>query len=247
MAKYHVGENGPARCRALVRACPIGGDHFDNEGEAEREYDRQMRVKYTAIQAHRKAGQSAEAAEKVAAIIEKTPGAWVTNVGVMDLKAGDVLPDGRVVSSVEDERWMNIESRRAAGIGVYYMNETSEFPPGFSHEHFPQDKESVSDYTSRAIMGKVFRPALLKREVFTTTGNEIRDVPVLDLRAGDYLGDGLTVTAVDDLRGEGVDEVVVHLDIDWDSIDEEDHHRAKDTLYCKPDRVLKDVFVVPAR
>lgn len=39
MAKrYHVTENGPKRCEARRRVCPVGGAHFTSKDEAERAY-----------------------------------------------------------------------------------------------------------------------------------------------------------------------------------------------------------------
>lgn len=40
--KYHIGKDGPAVCNATVRACPIGGEHFENERDAEATYAKKM-------------------------------------------------------------------------------------------------------------------------------------------------------------------------------------------------------------
>ena len=32
--KYHVGKNGPTVCKAVVKECPIGGEHYSNRNEA---------------------------------------------------------------------------------------------------------------------------------------------------------------------------------------------------------------------
>ena len=44
MAKYHIGKNGPAVCRATVRDCPIGGEevHFTNKTEAQTAYEKNL-------------------------------------------------------------------------------------------------------------------------------------------------------------------------------------------------------------
>lgn len=39
--KYHITENGPKPCRATKRACPIGGEHFESEQEANSAFEKQ--------------------------------------------------------------------------------------------------------------------------------------------------------------------------------------------------------------
>lgn len=36
--KYHLSENGPLPCNATERACPVGGEHFTSEAEANLAY-----------------------------------------------------------------------------------------------------------------------------------------------------------------------------------------------------------------
>lgn len=35
MSKIHIGKNGPERCNASVRVCPLGGEHFESMREAQ--------------------------------------------------------------------------------------------------------------------------------------------------------------------------------------------------------------------
>lgn len=46
MTKYHVSADGPAVCHAEVRSCPIGGEHFENYAQANREYEKQLEQTY---------------------------------------------------------------------------------------------------------------------------------------------------------------------------------------------------------
>lgn len=42
MAKFHIGKNGPAKCAATKRACPVGGDHFDSMTDAVKTFEKSM-------------------------------------------------------------------------------------------------------------------------------------------------------------------------------------------------------------
>jgi len=46
MTKYHISHDGPAVCRAEVRDCPIGGDHFENYGRATVAYEKLLDETY---------------------------------------------------------------------------------------------------------------------------------------------------------------------------------------------------------
>ena len=37
---YHITEEGPKPCKARVRACPIGGEHFESYSQAEEEFQK---------------------------------------------------------------------------------------------------------------------------------------------------------------------------------------------------------------
>lgn len=41
-ARYHLTDDGPKLCRASVRACPLGGEHFDTKKDAETAYETSM-------------------------------------------------------------------------------------------------------------------------------------------------------------------------------------------------------------
>lgn len=43
---YHLTEDGPKPCRALKRACPLGGKHFENFEEAQLGYEDSMGLEY---------------------------------------------------------------------------------------------------------------------------------------------------------------------------------------------------------
>lgn len=42
--KFHLGKNGPAPCRAIKRACPVGGEevHFNDRDAAQEAYEKSM-------------------------------------------------------------------------------------------------------------------------------------------------------------------------------------------------------------
>lgn len=40
--KIHNGANGPAVCKAEIRSCPIGGEHFDSMESAQKAYEEKM-------------------------------------------------------------------------------------------------------------------------------------------------------------------------------------------------------------
>lgn len=40
--QFHIGSKGAAPCNAQPGKCPLGGDHFDTESEAEKAYEVQM-------------------------------------------------------------------------------------------------------------------------------------------------------------------------------------------------------------
>lgn len=42
--RYHLDENGPAECRASVRSCPVGGEHFDGIGDAVKAFEKKLSV-----------------------------------------------------------------------------------------------------------------------------------------------------------------------------------------------------------
>lgn len=46
MTKYHISHDGPAVCRAEVRDCPIGGDHYENYGRATVAYEKLLDETY---------------------------------------------------------------------------------------------------------------------------------------------------------------------------------------------------------
>lgn len=46
MTKYHISHDGPAVCRASVRECPIGGDHFENYSRATIAYEKLLDETY---------------------------------------------------------------------------------------------------------------------------------------------------------------------------------------------------------
>lgn len=42
MSKFHVTDDGPKACKASVRECPIGGDHFESQKEAQSNFETRM-------------------------------------------------------------------------------------------------------------------------------------------------------------------------------------------------------------
>lgn len=48
MAKYHIGKNGPAACRASVKPCPLGGEevHFADKASATKAYEASLASEY---------------------------------------------------------------------------------------------------------------------------------------------------------------------------------------------------------
>lgn len=40
--KYHLSENGPKKCDAHIRHCPVGGAHFDSKEEAQHSFELEM-------------------------------------------------------------------------------------------------------------------------------------------------------------------------------------------------------------
>lgn len=165
--KFHLTEDGPKTCKAAVRSCPIGGEHFDDSTAAQTAFEESMQTKNGLFSKLKKNNDPAtahiRAADKRIREIED------------DLKERDarqfkdtvyqrVLME---VSQADFEKMVNVETNtREAGIGFLQTDDDEDRVIGVSYQgdHKAEEEFGLANITKELANGTMDRDDVVYRE-----------------------------------------------------------------------------------
>ena len=158
--KYHITEDGPKVCRAVKRACPVGGEHFDNAKDAE--------TVYAAVMNSFSTFTPMTLSPATEAVVNK-----LKDAGIKPLLVGGCVRD-HILGKESKDVDLELYGARPDGHSLSFQDVTSLFP---RNEGFTVDEAGASFSVLKVRVGKEdFDLALPRTEA--STGEHHRDYDV---------------------------------------------------------------------